>query len=36
MVYVTHDRADAAALADTVVEMREGRVVSITPQEECK
>ena len=28
MVYVTHDRDDAAALADVVVEMRAGRVVS--------
>lgn len=36
MVYVTHDREDAAALADTVVEMRAGRIVSITPHEECK
>jgi ABC-type Fe3+/spermidine/putrescine transport system ATPase subunit len=32
MVYVTHDREDAAALADTVVKMRAGRIVSITPQ----
>ena len=31
MVYVTHDREDAAALADRVVEMRAGRIVSITP-----
>ena len=30
MVYVTHDREDAAALADTVVGMRAGRIVSIT------
>ena len=29
MVYVTHDRDDAAALADDVVEMRRGRIVSI-------
>jgi iron(III) transport system ATP-binding protein len=29
MVYVTHDRDDAAALADDVVEMRGGRIVSI-------
>lgn len=29
MVYVTHDRDDAAALADDVVEMRAGRIVSI-------
>jgi len=30
MVYVTHDRDDAAALADSVVEMRAGRIVSVT------
>lgn len=30
MVYVTHDREDAAVLADDVVEMRAGRVVSIS------
>ncbi len=30
MVYVTHDRDDAAALADGVVEMRAGRIVSVT------
>ena len=30
MVYVTHDREDAAALADRVVAMRAGRVTSIT------
>lgn len=29
MVYVTHDRDDAAVLADDVVEMRAGRIVSI-------
>ncbi len=29
-VYVTHDREDASALADSVVEMRAGRVVSIS------
>jgi ABC-type Fe3+/spermidine/putrescine transport system ATPase subunit len=29
MVYVTHDRDDAAALADAVVEMRAGRIVSV-------
>ncbi len=29
MVYVTHDRDDAAALADDVIEMRAGRIVSI-------
>jgi len=30
MVYVTHDRDDAAALADSIVEMRAGRIVSVT------
>jgi iron(III) transport system ATP-binding protein len=35
-VYVTHDREDAAALAHRVVEMRAGRIVSITPQGERK
>jgi ABC-type Fe3+/spermidine/putrescine transport system ATPase subunit len=30
MVYVTHDRDDAAALADRVVEMRAGRIVSVS------
>ena len=37
MVYVTHDRDDAAALADNVAEMRAGRIVSVsktTRQEE--
>jgi iron(III) transport system ATP-binding protein len=29
-LYVTHDREDAAALADRVVEMRAGRIVSVT------
>jgi ABC-type Fe3+/spermidine/putrescine transport system ATPase subunit len=29
-VYVTHDREDARALADSIVEMRSGRIVSIT------
>jgi ABC-type Fe3+/spermidine/putrescine transport system ATPase subunit len=29
-VYVTHDREDASALADTVVEMRAGRIVSVS------
>jgi ABC-type Fe3+/spermidine/putrescine transport system ATPase subunit len=29
MVYVTHEREDAAVLADTVVEMRAGRIVSV-------
>ncbi len=33
MVYVTHDRDDAAALADSVVEMRGGRIVSVTAME---
>jgi ABC-type sulfate/molybdate transport systems ATPase subunit len=31
MVYVTHDREDAAALADTVVEMRTGCITAVTP-----
>ena len=30
MVYVTHDMEDAAALADRVIEMRVGHIVSIT------
>jgi len=30
MVYVTHDREDAAVLADSVVEMCAGRIVSVT------
>ena len=30
MMYVTHGREDAAALADQVVEMRAGRIVSKT------
>lgn len=30
LVYVTHDREDAAVLADSVVEMRAGRIVSVT------
>ena len=30
MVYVTHDIKDAAALADRVIEMRAGHIVSIT------
>jgi ABC-type Fe3+/spermidine/putrescine transport system ATPase subunit len=29
-VYVTHDRDDAAVLADRVIEMRAGRIVSVT------
>lgn len=29
-VYVTHDREDAAVLADRVIEMRAGRIVAIT------
>jgi putative ABC transport system ATP-binding protein len=33
MMYVTHNREDAAVLADTVVEMSAGRIVSTTPQE---
>lgn len=30
MVYVTHDRDDATALADSIVEMRDGRIVSVS------
>ena len=30
MVYVTHDMEDAAALADRVIEMRAGQIVSVT------
>jgi ABC-type sugar transport system ATPase subunit len=30
MVYVTHDMEDAATLADRVIEMRAGHIVSIT------
>jgi ABC-type Fe3+/spermidine/putrescine transport system ATPase subunit len=30
MVYVTHDTDDAGALADDVVEMRAGRIVSVS------
>jgi ABC-type proline/glycine betaine transport system ATPase subunit len=30
MVYVTHDMEDAAALADRVIEMRAGHIMSIT------
>lgn len=30
MVYVTHDREDAATLADSLVEMRTGHIVSVT------
>jgi ABC-type sugar transport system ATPase subunit len=29
MVYVTHDREDAAVLADGVIEMRMGKVISL-------
>jgi ABC-type Fe3+/spermidine/putrescine transport system ATPase subunit len=29
MVYVTHDREDASALADHVIEMRQGRIVAV-------
>ena len=32
MMYVTHDTDDAAALADDVVEMRAGRIVSVSVQ----
>jgi ABC-type Fe3+/spermidine/putrescine transport system ATPase subunit len=30
MVYVTHDRDDASALGDSIVEMRAGRIVSVS------
>jgi ABC-type sulfate/molybdate transport systems ATPase subunit len=30
MVYVTHDREDAAVLADHVIEMRCGRIIAAT------
>lgn len=30
MVYVTHSREDAATLADSLVEMRTGHIVSVT------
>ena len=33
MVYVTHDREDAAALADQVIEMRQGRIVAVHSEE---
>ena len=33
MVYVTHDRDDASALADRVVEIRAGRIISIAAGE---
>ena len=33
-VYVTHDREDAAALADRIVELRVGRIVSIREKRE--
>jgi iron(III) transport system ATP-binding protein len=29
-VYVTHDREDAAVLADRVVEMSAGRIISVS------
>ena len=32
MLYVTHDREDAAALADCVIEMRSGRVLAVDRQ----
>jgi ABC-type Fe3+/spermidine/putrescine transport system ATPase subunit len=28
-VYVTHDREDAAVLADRIIEMRAGRIVAV-------
>ena len=36
MVYVTHDREDAAALADHVIEMRQGRIVTVHAEENRK
>ena len=36
MVYVTHDREDAAALADHVIEMRQGRIVTVHDEENRK
>ena len=33
MMYVTHDREDIAGLADHVVELRAGRITSITAGE---
>jgi ABC-type sugar transport system ATPase subunit len=33
MVYVTHDREDASALADHVVEMRQGRIIAVRAEE---
>jgi ABC-type Fe3+/spermidine/putrescine transport system ATPase subunit len=36
MVYVTHDREDASALADHVIEMRQGRIVAVHDQESRK
>jgi putative spermidine/putrescine transport system ATP-binding protein len=36
MVYVTHDTDDAAALADDVIEMRAGRIVSVRAQTRTK
>ena len=33
MLYVTHDREDIAGLADKVVELRAGRIISITAGE---
>lgn len=35
-IYVTHDREDAAVLADLVVEMRKGRIVSVTDMKNRK
>lgn len=32
MVYVTHDREDASALADDVIEMRQGRIIALHEQ----
>jgi ABC-type Fe3+/spermidine/putrescine transport system ATPase subunit len=35
-IYVTHDREDAAALADRIVEMREGRIVAVRQTERAE
>ena len=36
VVYVTHDREDAAALADCVVEMRAGRIIALSRSPEAE
>jgi ABC-type Fe3+/spermidine/putrescine transport system ATPase subunit len=32
-MYVTHDREDAATLADCIIDMRAGRIMSMTRNE---